>query len=160
MTIYPWNLDMICSEELNEALMDISTCIYTLIFTFEYVLEIQLSYVVTPNLTLQIELSLASIIVIIISSRWPLSRVIKIFLPIILMASYLGIFDIKVKLNPSFICIVTGACSRKGVGRSTVFELAAHGVACVYACDLDDSNFDELIAECKEQYPSTEVILF
>jgi hypothetical protein len=39
-----------------------------------------------------------------------------------------------------------------------VFELAAHGVACVYACDLDDSNFDDLIAECKEQYPSTEVI--
>jgi NAD(P)-dependent dehydrogenase (short-subunit alcohol dehydrogenase family) len=54
--------------------------------------------------------------------------------------------------------VVTGAGTKKGVGRSTVFELAAHGVACVYACDLDDSNFDELISECKEQYPSTEVL--
>jgi hypothetical protein len=58
-----------------------------------------------------------------------------------------------------FICVVTGAGAKKGVGRSTVFELAAHGVACVYACDLDDSNFDELIAECKDQYPSTEVVV-
>jgi len=57
----------------------------------------------------------------------------------------------------SFICVVTGAGAKKGVGRSTVFELAAHGVACVYACDLDDSNFDDLVKECKEQYPSTEV---
>ena len=56
--------------------------------------------------------------------------------------------------------MVTGAGAKKGVGRSTVFELAAHGVACVYACDLDDSNFAELIAECKEQCPSTEVMLF
>ena len=53
--------------------------------------------------------------------------------------------------------MVTGAGAKKGVGRSTVFELAAHGVACVYACDLDASNFDDLIAECKEQYPRTEV---
>jgi NAD(P)-dependent dehydrogenase (short-subunit alcohol dehydrogenase family) len=58
-----------------------------------------------------------------------------------------------------FICVVTGAGAKKGVGRSTVFELAAHGVACVYACDLDDSNFKDLVAECKEQYPDTEVIL-
>ena len=28
-----------------------------------------------------------------------------------------------------------------------------------YACDLDDSNFYELISECKEQYPSTEVVV-
>ena len=55
--------------------------------------------------------------------------------------------------------MVTGAGAKKGVGRSTVFELAAHGVACVYACDLDDSNIDELISECKEQYPSTEVVV-
>jgi hypothetical protein len=55
-----------------------------------------------------------------------------------------------------FICVVTGAGAKKAVGRSTVFELAAHGVACVYACDMDDSNFDDLIAQCKEQYPSTE----
>ena len=55
--------------------------------------------------------------------------------------------------------MVTGAGAKKGVGRSTVFELAAHGVACVYACDLDDSNFDELITECKDQYPSTEVVV-
>jgi len=59
--------------------------------------------------------------------------------------------------DSSFICVVTGAGAKKGVGRSTIFELAAHGVACVYACDLDDSNFDDLIKECKEQYPSTEV---
>ena len=58
-----------------------------------------------------------------------------------------------------FVCVVTGAGAKKGVGRSTVFELAAHGVACVYACDLDDSNFNELISECKEQYPRTEVFL-
>ena len=56
--------------------------------------------------------------------------------------------------------MVTGAGAKKGVGRSTIFELAAHGVACVYACDLDDSNFDDLIKECKEQYPSTEVVRF
>jgi NAD(P)-dependent dehydrogenase (short-subunit alcohol dehydrogenase family) len=62
-----------------------------------------------------------------------------------------------ISLIDSFICVVTGAGAEKGVGRSTVFELAAHGVACVYACDMDDSNFDELIAECKEEYPSTEV---
>lgn len=53
--------------------------------------------------------------------------------------------------------MVTGAGAKKGVGPSTVFELAAHGIACVYACDLDDSNFDELISEFKEQYPGTEV---
>lgn len=56
-----------------------------------------------------------------------------------------------------FVCVVTGAGAKKGVGRSTVFELAAHGVACIYACDLDDSNFDQLSLECKAQYPNTEV---
>ena len=56
--------------------------------------------------------------------------------------------------------MVTGAGAKKGVGRSTIFELAAHGVACVYACDFDDSNFDALIKECKEQYPTTEVFPF
>lgn len=63
------------------------------------------------------------------------------------------------KLIYRFVCVVTGAGSKKGVGRSTVFELAAHGVACIYACDLDDSNFDDLISECKEQYPNTEVMI-
>jgi NAD(P)-dependent dehydrogenase (short-subunit alcohol dehydrogenase family) len=61
------------------------------------------------------------------------------------------------RLIRRFVCVVTGAGSKKGVGRSSVFELAAHGVACVYACDIDDSNFDELTAECKEEYPNTEV---
>jgi hypothetical protein len=46
-----------------------------------------------------------------------------------------------------------------GKNRFTVFELAAHGVACFYACDLEDSNFDELISECKEQYTSTEAVI-
>jgi hypothetical protein len=46
---------------------------------------------------------------------------------------------------------------REYLGRSTVFELAVHGVACVYACDLDDSIFDDLIKTCNEQHPSTEV---
>lgn len=42
---------------------------------------------------------------------------------------------------------------------STIFKLAAHGFACVYACDLDDRNFDGFISESKEQYPSTEVVI-
>lgn len=78
----------------------------------------------------------------------------------ILEENYLGNYRKWAHPKGSFICVVTGAGAKKGVGRSTVFELAAHGVACVYACDLDDSNFDRLIAECKEQYPATEVILF
>jgi NAD(P)-dependent dehydrogenase (short-subunit alcohol dehydrogenase family) len=71
--------------------------------------------------------------------------------------NYMGEIGVLSCLIARFICVVTGAGTKKGMGRSTVFELAAHGVACVYACDIDDSNFDELIAECKEQYPSTEV---
>lgn len=55
--------------------------------------------------------------------------------------------------------MITGAGAKKGIGRSTVFELAAHGVTCVYACDVDDSNFDELTIECKERYPNTEAAL-
>ena len=73
------------------------------------------------------------------------------------MGNYSGKLLVTQIPKNRFICVVTGAGAKKGVGRSTVFELAAHGVACVYACDLDASNFDDLIAECKEQYPRTEV---
>ncbi|MCJ1288491.1 hypothetical protein MMC34_000019 [Xylographa carneopallida] len=69
-----------------------------------------------------------------------------------------------------FICVVTGATLP--IGRSIVFELAAHGAACVYACSptLDPSNgqsasiknFDsasaELAADVNKEYPNTKVI--
>ncbi|MCJ1315488.1 hypothetical protein MMC15_000808 [Xylographa vitiligo] len=69
-----------------------------------------------------------------------------------------------------FICVVTGATLP--IGRSIVYELAAHGAACVYACSptLDPSNgqsasiksFDsasaELAADVNKEYPNTKVI--
>ncbi|MCJ1474347.1 hypothetical protein MMC13_003005 [Lambiella insularis] len=69
-----------------------------------------------------------------------------------------------------FISVVTGATLP--IGRAVVFELAAHGAACIYACSpsLDPSNgqsstpakFDSdsaaLAAEVNKEFPNTKVI--
>ena len=69
-----------------------------------------------------------------------------------------------------FICVVTGATLP--IGKAIVYELAAHGAACIYACSpsLDASsgqsatlaNFDsasaKLAAEVNKDFPNTKII--
>ncbi|KAI9885539.1 MAG: hypothetical protein M1823_002678 [Watsoniomyces obsoletus] len=56
-----------------------------------------------------------------------------------------------------FICVVTGAT--RPIGRAITFELAAHGAACVYACDKSlEDDYDHLKAVVAEQYPNTKII--
>ncbi|KAI9888484.1 MAG: hypothetical protein M1814_006902 [Vezdaea aestivalis] len=56
-----------------------------------------------------------------------------------------------------FICVVTGAL--KPVGKAITLELAAHGAACVYACDVSESSdYDELVSEVEKANPNTKVI--
>jgi len=56
-----------------------------------------------------------------------------------------------------FICVVTGA--GQPVGQAIIQELAAHGAACIYACDKSDaSKFSSLIDEVARHSPNTKVI--
>ncbi|KAI9790171.1 MAG: hypothetical protein M1816_005371 [Peltula sp. TS41687] len=56
-----------------------------------------------------------------------------------------------------FICVVTGATHP--IGKTIVSELAAHGAACVYACDrTPEHTYDPLIDEIAKAHPNTKVI--
>lgn len=56
-----------------------------------------------------------------------------------------------------FVCVVTGAC--QPVGKAIVVELAAHGAACIYACDaLPGNQYASLTALVAADYPNTRVI--
>ncbi|KAF1811348.1 NAD(P)-binding protein [Eremomyces bilateralis CBS 781.70] len=58
-----------------------------------------------------------------------------------------------------FVCIITGAT--QPVGRAIVTELAAHGAACVYACDdASTKEFDAFIIETTNIYPNTKIIAY
>ncbi|KAF8854408.1 NAD(P)-binding protein [Acephala macrosclerotiorum] len=56
-----------------------------------------------------------------------------------------------------FVCVVTGA--QQPVGQAVVRELAAHGAACIYACDKGtSSSYTTLIDEVAKESPNTKVI--
>jgi len=56
-----------------------------------------------------------------------------------------------------FVCVVTGA--QQPVGQAIVRELAAHGAACIYACDKGTSTeYTDLINTVMEDSPKTKVI--
>ncbi|KAI9759159.1 MAG: hypothetical protein M4579_002532 [Chaenotheca gracillima] len=56
-----------------------------------------------------------------------------------------------------FVCVVTGAT--QPVGRAIVLEIAAHGAACIFACDTSkDDDYDSLVANTTKAYPKTKVI--
>ncbi|KAE8446418.1 hypothetical protein EG329_012023 [Mollisiaceae sp. DMI_Dod_QoI] len=56
-----------------------------------------------------------------------------------------------------FVCVVTGA--QQPVGHAIVEELAAHGAACIYACDKGmSSSYTALIDAVAKKYPNTKVI--
>ncbi|CAO1621135.1 unnamed protein product [Parajaminaea phylloscopi] len=55
------------------------------------------------------------------------------------------------------VCIVTGAGSLTGIGRATVLHYAHEGAKHIYALDFDDSNFEDLKATVRKQYPEVKV---
>lgn len=56
-----------------------------------------------------------------------------------------------------FVCVVTGA--QQPVGQAIVKELAAHGAACIYACDKGTyASYNTQIEEVAESNPNTKVI--
>ncbi|KAL2352346.1 hypothetical protein BJ546DRAFT_849949 [Cryomyces antarcticus] len=56
-----------------------------------------------------------------------------------------------------FVCVVTGATHP--VGMAITLELAAHGAACIYACDVASSeDYTSLAAEINKAHPNTKVI--
>ncbi|KAI1804055.1 hypothetical protein F4811DRAFT_553231 [Daldinia bambusicola] len=57
-----------------------------------------------------------------------------------------------------FVCVVTGAS--QPVGQAIILELAAHGAACIYACDKTASSdlYKELVDRVGKESPSCKVI--
>ncbi|KAI1415975.1 hypothetical protein F5Y13DRAFT_155781 [Hypoxylon sp. FL1857] len=57
-----------------------------------------------------------------------------------------------------FVCVVTGAS--QPVGQAIIEELAAHGAACIYACDRTASSglYKELVENLAEEFPNCKVI--
>jgi len=56
-----------------------------------------------------------------------------------------------------FVCVVTGA--QQPVGQAIIKELAAHGAACIYACDRGTSTgYAPLIESVATEYPKTKII--
>jgi len=56
-----------------------------------------------------------------------------------------------------FVCVVTGA--QQPVGQAIIKELAAHGAACIYACDRGTSSgYGPLIESVAKDYPNTKII--
>ncbi|KAI0842033.1 hypothetical protein F5Y06DRAFT_166558 [Hypoxylon sp. FL0890] len=57
-----------------------------------------------------------------------------------------------------FVCVVTGAS--QPVGQAIIQELAAHGAACIYACDRTASleSYKELADKLAQEYPNSKVI--
>ncbi|GAO52647.1 hypothetical protein G7K_6719-t1 [Saitoella complicata NRRL Y-17804] len=57
-----------------------------------------------------------------------------------------------------FVCVVTGAGPKNAIGYSTVLELAAHGVAVIYAIDTTLPNLDALVSACASTSPNTKIL--
>ncbi|KAI1779936.1 hypothetical protein F4818DRAFT_453814 [Hypoxylon cercidicola] len=57
-----------------------------------------------------------------------------------------------------FVCVVTGAS--QPVGQAIIQELAAHGAACIYACDKTASSdlYKDLVEELSQEFPNCKVI--
>jgi len=56
-----------------------------------------------------------------------------------------------------FVCVVTGA--QQPVGQAIIQELAAHGAACIYACDRATStSYDPLIKTISQHSPNTKIV--
>ncbi|KAH8674705.1 hypothetical protein BGZ60DRAFT_429684 [Tricladium varicosporioides] len=56
-----------------------------------------------------------------------------------------------------FVCVVTGA--QQPVGQAIIHELAAHGAACIYACDKGTAaSYTAIIDDVAKSYPNTKVI--
>ncbi|PMD41537.1 NAD(P)-binding protein [Hyaloscypha variabilis F] len=56
-----------------------------------------------------------------------------------------------------FVCVVTGA--QQPVGQAIIQELAAHGAACIYACDQAASSaYDHLIETISKSSANTKII--
>jgi len=56
-----------------------------------------------------------------------------------------------------FVCVVTGA--QQPVGQAVIHELAAHGAACIYACDKATSGaYDGLVQSVGKDFPNTKII--
>ncbi|XXG94604.1 hypothetical protein Hte_000861 [Hypoxylon texense] len=57
-----------------------------------------------------------------------------------------------------FVCVVTGAS--QPVGQAIIQELAAHGAACIYACDKTASSdlYKELVEQLGQEFPNCKVI--
>ncbi|KAM3077433.1 hypothetical protein ACMFMG_006777 [Clarireedia jacksonii] len=56
-----------------------------------------------------------------------------------------------------FVCVVTG--SQQPVGQAIIQELAAHGAACIYACDADPAyDYEPLLAILSRNSPNTKLI--
>ncbi|RDW71419.1 NAD(P)-binding protein-1 [Coleophoma cylindrospora] len=56
-----------------------------------------------------------------------------------------------------FVCVVTGA--QQPVGQAIIAELAAHGAACIYACDKGTSGSAEAMVEkLATESPNTKII--
>ncbi|CZS89281.1 uncharacterized protein RAG0_00679 [Rhynchosporium agropyri] len=56
-----------------------------------------------------------------------------------------------------FVCVVTGA--QQPVGQAIIRELAAHGAACIYACDKGStSDYTSLIEAVATESPNTKII--
>lgn len=56
-----------------------------------------------------------------------------------------------------FVCVVTGA--QQPVGQAIIKELAAHGAACIYACDKGTSSgYTALIESVAKESPNTKII--
>ncbi|KAI0141023.1 hypothetical protein F4776DRAFT_543508 [Hypoxylon sp. NC0597] len=57
-----------------------------------------------------------------------------------------------------FVCVVTGAS--QPVGQAIIQELAAHGAACIYACDRTASSdlYKGLVEELAQEFPNSKVI--
>jgi len=58
-----------------------------------------------------------------------------------------------------FVCVVTGV--QQPVGQAIIQELAAHGAACIYACDKGiSSGYTALIDQVAKDNPNTKIISY